>query len=77
MEELRFCSNCKCFRSVALFSGRQVPYATCLTCRSRQSTVNRPVNTELATSFDEMIEWIPSRTDGICQSCRSIRKYTN
>ena len=60
----RFCSNCKCFRPSRDFDGRRRDYATCVSCRNRQSSIGRSVS-EFATTFDEALEWIPSGTEGI------------
>ena len=59
----RFCSDCKCIRSIELFCGKRDFYKTCITCRNKNSDVGKAIPAELLITMSEAIELIPSRYD--------------
>ncbi|KAI7858088.1 hypothetical protein BDC45DRAFT_532368 [Circinella umbellata] len=59
----RFCSDCKCIRSIELFCGKRDFYKTCITCRNKNSDVGKAIPAELLITTSEAIELIPSRYD--------------
>ena len=58
-----YCTGCRSFKAIELFTGRQRQYKTCRTCRNRKSDVGKPIADHLLITLEEALELIPSRYD--------------